>query len=337
MIGALGRTRPGGVSALLRAGAVAAPAALLILGSVAVPLPLVSVHPGPATSTGDLIRIDAATFSSKGSQHVTTVTLHDATLAEAVAGWLSPAVSVLPRTTIYPPGTTRDEVNRRNASEMDASQEAAKVAALRELGYEIRAAGALVQATVEGMPAAKTLTAGDVIVAADGTPVGSAGDLGSLIGRHGRGEAVRLTVRRGGDLREVWVPVVREGGRSLIGVRLLPSFALPFRIEIDSGGIGGPSAGLAFALSIVDRLDSPDLTGGRTVAGTGTIDYDGNVGPIGGVPQKVRSALSVGARIFLVPRDQAGEAHAEAGGRMDVVGVATLHEAVTALLGRSAA
>lgn len=312
---------------------------VLVVGSVKVPLPLVTVHPGPAPSASGLIKIEAATFTSSGSFHVTTVTVFDATLLDAIWGWLSPDISVLPRSAVYPPDLTEEEVDEENATEMDASKVAATVAALRELGYPLEPDGALIRATAAGMPAAGKLRAGDVIVAVDGLPVLSLEEARVRIEARRIGERVRVSVRRDGALQEFALEVAASGDRPerpVIGVELEPSYKLPFAIVIDSQGIGGPSAGLTFALSIVDLLDPEDLTGGRKIADTGTIDFEGKVGPVGGVAQKVKAAERIGAQVFVVPKRQYEEATRAAGGRMSVIGVSTLREALEILRRRAA-
>lgn len=315
----------------LMAGALAG---AVTVGSFTLRLPLLIVAPGPARNAAEVVKIEGApTFSSEGSFLITTVTIADASLVDALRGWASAEVSVVPRSAIYPPGTTREELDRETATQMDDSQLNAAVAALRALGYELPRDGALIRATVRGLPAARELRAGDVIVAIDGRAVATPEDASAMISARRPGETLRMTVRRDGETRDFEVRVAQSKAlnKPVIGVQIIQSHRLPFEITIEAGEIGGPSAGLTFALTIVDLLSPEDLTHGRTIADTGTIDSSGNVGPIGGISQKVAAARKLGARVFLVPSKQLAEARAAAPPDMIVIGVSTLREALDAL------
>jgi PDZ domain-containing protein len=306
----------------------------LAVASFTVPLPMFTVDPGPAPSTADLIEIDARTFESKGEFHITTVTLSEATFADSVRGWVSPDVGVLPRSAVYPPDQTEQEVDTEIAAQMDESQYAAAVSALQELGYGLEMNGALVRATIKGTPSEKKIKPGDVIVAVAGTPIAAVEDLQTQLSRHSVGSDLTLAILRDEKPHEEKVRLVQRPEVSenpVVGVEVLQNFRLPFPIKIDAGSIGGPSAGLMFALAIVDLLDVDDLTAGRIIAGTGEILPDGTVRPIGGVTQKVEGAERVKARVFIVPAGEAEEAKRAVDGNMKVIGVATLHDAVAAL------
>jgi PDZ domain-containing protein len=309
-------------------------AGVLVAAVSTATLPLVTLHPGPALDATSLVEIDAQTYPSKGSIHLTTVSLLDANLWDAVRGWLSPNVDVYPKSAFYPSGLSDEEVIRENAAEMDTSEIAATVAALSELGFRLEADGALVRATQPGTSARRKLRPGDVIVEVDGRPVVSPVDVKSAIQRRRVGEVVEVSVMRAGERRLLpmrTMPARGAGGGGVIGAELLQSFRLPFGVAIDAGEVGGPSAGLAFALAIVELLDPLDLTRGRIIADTGTIDFEGRVGVVGGIQQKARGAARLGASLFLVPKAQQEEARAEAGPRMRVIGVSSLHEAVEVL------
>ncbi|MGH2733464.1 MAG: YlbL family protein [Actinomycetota bacterium] len=316
-------------------GAALAGTVMVTLSTVA--LPLVTIHPGPALNATRFVKIEAPTYPSKGSIHLTTVSLFDANLWDGLRGWLSPSIAVYPRSAFYPSGLSEEEVIRENVAEMDTSEIAATVAALSELGFRLEADGALVRATDPGTPADRKLQPGDVIVDVDGSPVSTPAEVRSAIGRRRVGETVEVSVMRAGERK--WFPMkaaaapTRGGRRVVIGTELLPNFRLPFNVTIDVGEVGGPSAGLAFALAVVDLLDPMDLTHGRIIADTGTIDFEGKVGIVGGIQQKAQGAARLGASLFLVPKEQQEEARAQAGARMRVIGVSSLHEAVEILRG----
>jgi PDZ domain-containing protein len=238
-------------------------------------------------------------------------------------------------------GTQSEEQNRTyNLSLMtDAKDTAAKVA-LTEAGYDVPVTyvGAVFVDVDPSFPAAKVLQPGDTVVAADGTKVATDQDLIDAIAAHRPGDEIELQIERLGVEGEISVkaPLVEnkaKPGKAQLGVSLAtrPKFTFPVDISIDSGDVGGPSAGLAFTLALIDRLTEGDLTGGTRVAVTGTIELDGSVGPVGGVRQKTRAAISAGAKVFLVPPDEYQDAVAAAGGRLKVEQVSSVAEALVAL------
>lgn len=321
-------------------------AGALVVASVTVPLPILAVHPGPTPDISKLITVDAPTSPPEGSFHLTTVTLYEATLADALRAWFSSTTEVIPRSAIYPPGKSRDEVRRETAAQMSESQYAATIAALRHLGYELPPEGALVRATLKDTPGEKHLRPGDVIVAVDGAKVTTLEDLRTLLGDREIGEEAMLTVRREGETIEVVSATIasdEEPQRPVVGIETIQNTKLPFAVSIKAGDIGGPSAGLMFALALVDLLDPEDLSGGKVVAGTGTIDVSGKIGAVGGVTQKLvatkcaRRIESDGretcrsADIFLVPAPELDEAQTAAHRGVVILGVSTLGEAVDTL------
>jgi PDZ domain-containing protein len=333
-LGGAGGGRPR--SRIFRTVVVAVVAGGLVAGAFVVPIKaFLEIRPGPAPDVEKLIQIpEARTYTSAGSLHLTTVTLFEATLFDTLRGWVDPKTAIVPREAIYPPGKSQREVDRETATQMDDSQFEATVAALRQLDYSLPEDGALVQQTESGTPAAAVVVAGDVIVGIDGNAVTGVGQMKALIGRHKVGEIVEVTVRRSDQTKTFTIKVAAARGDSkqpIIGVDVVQDFKLPFDVTIDAKGIGGPSAGFMFALGIVDLLTSEDITGGRAIAGTGTIDAEGNIGVVGGVTQKVFGAEAAGARYFLAPPAEAPEARRVAGSKMKVIAVATLSQAIVAL------
>jgi PDZ domain-containing protein len=318
--------------ALHTAGIVVLVAASFAAGWVR--LPYYALGPGPARDVLTLIEVDGApTYGSSGHLVLTTVRFTQITPLGGVVAWLDPEQAVVDEDVLYPPGLTPDEEERRAASEMDQSKiDAAFVVLSRLTGYpDDHGPGALIEQVGEGCPADRRLFAGDVIVRIDDEVVDSASEASRLIEAVPPGRPIELRVRADGEVRDVRVergrcPGIRE---PLIGISTVEPF--PIEISIESDDVGGPSAGLMWALGLYDLLTPGDLTDGRTIAGTGTIDRDGTVGPIGGILDKVVAARESGADILLVPTDNLGEVRDVDRGAMRVVPVGTFEDALAAL------
>lgn len=311
-------------------------ALLLWQAFFSVRVPYVALGPGPTVNTlgqadkHDVISVTGAPVStSKGQLRLVTVSVTpDLTLFEAVKGWLQHDYAVVPRELIYPPNQTTQQVDQQNAQEFKDSQTSAETAALAELGYPVQVTVKDVQA---GSPADGTLKPGDVITAVDGTKVTSAAKLTELIRSKPAGTPRTVTYTRAGATATATLTPRSEEGTTRIGVTVESKQPHPFQLKIDLDKIGGPSAGLMFTLGIVDKLEPADLTGGRVIAGTGTIDDDGKVGPIGGIPQKLLAAKRDGATVFLTPAGNCAEAVQNAVPGLPLVKVATLDDALNAL------
>ena len=180
-------------------------------------------------------------------------------------------------------------------------------------------------------PAAALVKAEDVVLAVDGSPVTGLDSLRSLLNGHKAGDTVMLRVRRAGKPTDLRVETRSSQGRTVLGIGVTPTFAFPFTVKISIDDIGGPSAGTMFALGIIDRLTPGDLTGGRHIAGTGTMDPEGQVGPIGGIQQKLVAARRAGAGWFLAPADDCPEVVGHVPSGLRVVRISTLHEARTSV------
>jgi PDZ domain-containing protein len=316
---------------------VLAPAVALAICLYAVELPVFVESPGNARSVLPLIDVDGTdTFESRGEFLLTTVSLGRANVYDALAAWVDPDAEVLREREVLAPGQTDREYERVSRSLMDQSKIAAVAVALESLTDYPRThgRGVIVQDVLGGTPAAGELFPGDLITSIDGDPLGDVGELRRLIDDAGTERSLRLRVRpvEGGDTRQVSVRPARVEGqdRPVIGIVSVDNF--PFDVRISSGDIGGPSAGLMWALGVTDLLTEEDLTAGRQVAGTGTIDLQGRVGPIGGVRLKIVAAEEAGADLFLVPRGNMAEARGAAD-EIDLVAVATVDQAVGALDG----
>jgi PDZ domain-containing protein len=250
-------------------------------------------------------------------------------------GWAQQARAVLPVESVFPANITRAQQEEQATAQMVSSQEAATAAALTELGYDIPVTLS-VAAAVPGSGAEGVVEETDVLVALNGEPITTHLNLIEDLGRVNPGDDVVLGVLRDGEPMDLTItttvaPTAEGGERAALGVFVASEFDFPFEVNIQIENIGGPSAGLMFALAIVDRLTPEDELNGVTVAGTGTMETDGAVGAIGGIEQKMRGALRDGASWFLAPADNCAQVVGAIPDGLRVVKVATLHEARSAI------
>jgi Lon-like protease len=301
--------------------------------SATVRLPYYALGPGPARDVAPLIDVGSATFPSSGRLVMTTVRFRPVTAIGAVLTWLDPDEMLVEDDVLYPAGVSPEEEERRSISDMDQSKIAAAVVALSRVTDYPRdhGRGALIEQVGEGCPAEGALYPGDLITRIGGDPVRSASQARRLIDAVPVGEPIAFRIRADGD---VHTTTVRRGrcpdiDEPLVGITIVDPF--PFDIAIESGDIGGPSAGLMWALGLYEALTPADLTDGRTIAGTGSIDAEGNVGPIGGIVDKVVAAREAGADILLVPEANAAELEGVDRDGVRVVAVGSFDEALDAL------
>jgi Lon-like protease len=301
-----------------------------------IPIPsMVVSKPGPTRDVELLVDVDGTrTYSSEGSLYLTTVGIDlGVTFADWIAAAINPDQAVLSRASITQ-GLSLEELKREQEQQMDASQRDAAVVALGALGRAAPQGDGAPILSVVSEPAVDDLKPGDEIVSFEGEEVSTVCELLEGINSHEPGDLVELGVRRTGrvieeQLRLAENPVVP--GAPIVGVTLDMSaydFDPGFDYRFDTGPVSrGPSAGLMFSLGLYDRLTADDLTGGRKIAGTGTITCDGRVGPIGGVEQKVAAAKAVGAEVFLAPELNALAARSVADG-IEIVPVKTFEDAL---------
>lgn len=284
---------------------------LVVLGLVR--LPYFVLSPGPAREVEPLIHVNGhAVYPSQGHLLLTAVyeTAQQVNAYQALRGWLDPSEAVIPERYVLAPGQTPQQAQVLQLSIMDTSKIDAAVVALTGFAdYPAKhGSGVLVESTIPGSPADGKLFAGDVLKAADGQPLPDVAALTPKV-TAARGRTIDLTVDRAGKtLHLSLAPTTVKGiDHPVIGIGAVDTF--PFPLTIESGDIGGPSAGLMWTLGLIDLLTSGDLTGGKTIAGTGTIAVDdGSVGPIGGIQQKVIAAERAGAITFFAPADNFAEA-----------------------------
>jgi Lon-like protease len=272
-----------------------------------------------------------------GGIYYVNVVVRKATLLERLWPDIREGASLVPAHALNPTGLSEDERRKGNLREMSRSQQIAAAVALEELGYAVKAnpVGVLVSQVIPDTPAAGKLQPTDVILSVDGTRIRTVEELRTRLARKTPGEPVDVVVRRGDERKRYSVgtyarPEAPSRALMGVGVEQEADIDLPVDVRIETGDVGGPSAGLAFALDVVDELGH-DLDRGRKIAVTGEIELDGDVAPVGGLEQKTIGARRSGVDVFLVP---AGENAAEArkfAGDMRVVPVRNLQQALRAL------
>ncbi len=307
-------------------------------------LPYVTYNPGITVNVlGDndagkpIIQITGKpTYADDGELRMTTVFVsqRDAhnNLFELMHDWISRSAAVYPKDAIYPDdGGTVEQDRQEGQAEMTSSQDAATAAALTELGYDVTEA--VVSGVEKGSPADGTLETNDVILSVNGTKVTNSDQVVAAVTTAPPGQALEFDVRRKSKPLELSVTPREVDGRPQVGIQVgttTTKFPVDVTIGIDPS-IGGPSAGLMFSLGIYDTLTKGSLTDGQTIAGTGTIDAAGNVGPIGGIQQKIVGARNAGAELFMVPPDNCDEAVGAANGDMRLVEAPTTHSALESI------
>ncbi|MGA5123175.1 YlbL family protein [Streptomyces pseudogriseolus] len=330
----------------------------LLCAGVFIPVPYAEMSPGPTVNTlgkhgGEpVLQISGRrTYPTDGHLNMTTVRVTSAdyrmNLVEAVYGWLAHDTKVVPHDTLYPDGKTEEESTQENAEEFSQSQESAKVAALKELAIPVKS-WVIVSTVVKDAPAEGKLHAGDVIKAVDGEPVKEPSDVADLVTEHEPGEDVVFTIvpakeqaaaekqkRTATETEKVTITTRASDDagekRAVVGISAGTDHTFPFDVDIKLADVGGPSAGLMFALGIYDKLTPGSLTGGAFVAGTGTIDDDGKVGPIGGIEMKTVGARDKGAEYFLTPAENCAAAATDTPDGLTLVKVGTIDDALDAL------
>ncbi len=331
---------------------VSATAALAFIGVMTLPSPYVIDVPGPVFNTlgettvtdssGDqstvpVIKVDGATtYPTSGDLNMLTVSQWGSPSAlpsafEVLQGWISGTSRVIPIDQAYPPGTTTESEATANAESMASSQQTAVAAALTHLGYK-GSPELVVESISEGSHAQGVLVAGDVVTEVNGTAVSTVDQILALAAKASDADPLKVTFTRDGTKHtESIAPMTGEDGVKRLGVAVTISYSFPVSVTVNLENVGGPSAGMMFALGIIDTLTPGELTGGRSIAGTGTIDAEGKVGAIGGIQQKMVSAVRAGSTLFLAPSDNcdAVVGHIPAG--LSVVKVSTLDEALTAV------
>jgi len=285
--------------------------------------PLVSISGAPTYPTTGELRLTTVSESRGGSQVFT--------VGQVIAAYFSRQATVLPEEAVFGTPADRDQQQDASSQEWITSQESATVAALEALGTTVPATLTVVSVDAASH-ATGILEAGDVLLAADGGDLVGYNDLAAAVARHEAGQTLALTIERAGVTRDVDVTLLAsDDGRPLIGILVDPTFDLPVDVHVAIDSVGGPSGGTMFALAIMDLLTPQDELQGAKVAGTGTIDISGAVGPIGGIRLKMVGAANDGARYFLAPTSNCGEVVGHIPAGLDVYAVSTLDEAYAAI------
>jgi Lon-like protease len=293
--------------------------------------------PDRAKPLAERVQVEGARPTGAGDVYYVDVYVRRTSLLEDLLPFTRPeGATVVPEHALLPPGTSEEERDRQTAAEMLRSEKIASVVALRALGYDVAATplGALVLGVASDVPAAAALEAGDVIVAVDGKRVRTPLELRAEIGRRTPGDDVKLTIERSGERIEPTVQTVpnpEDPSRPVVGIQVdqEAKIELPIDVDIDLGRVGGPSAGLPFALEIV-RMLGRDVTHGCKVAATGELALDGAVLTVGGVLQKTIGARRTGVDVFLVPVENADVAQDHADG-LRVIPVESFQQALRTL------
>ncbi|MFT4210339.1 MAG: PDZ domain-containing protein [Microbacterium sp.] len=333
------RTRIGAVSLIV--------ALVALLALSLLPSSFVIETPGPVYNTlgtttdadGDevpVISVDGAqTYDTAGQLDLLTVQVtgtpeQPPSWLEVVAAWFDATKAVVPMESVYSTGQSSDERNAQNAAEMTDSQTEAEAAAFTSLGYDLDPVVGVYSVQDDGA-AAGVLVAGDEILAVDGTAVSSVDDLRAAVAA-GAGAPVTLLVSRDGAEQELQVaPAAGDDGTWLLGITVQMSYDMPYDVTFGLSNVGGPSAGMMFALGIIDQLTPGELNGGEAVAGTGTISADGTVGAIGGIRQKMWGAVEAGAEYFLAPASNCDDVVGYVPTGLRVFAVSTLDDSLTVL------
>jgi PDZ domain-containing protein len=307
-------------------------------------LPYYTISPGGGLPVNDRVTVQGArTYPTKGEVFLLFVRERArVNVWRYLQAKLDPDIDLFPEQS-FTGGRTPAQLRDQAIADMQNSQLAAKRVALEKLGYDVPPKGAVVFSTLPKSPASKVLKKGDVIVSVDGKPVRELSDLSKIITTHAPGDQVAVVVERDGTRVPVVMKTIKnpDGENAIIGVTVTQRYDFPVDIKIDTSDIGGPSAGLAMTLAIIDDLSPGDQTGGKRVAVTGTISGDGQVGEIGGIEQKAVAAKAADAQLFIVPKCTQPEGRAECLDELDrarkrsgdtpVVAVSTLDEALQAL------
>lgn len=314
----------------------------LVIAALVLPVPFVKLAPGPTFNViGDVdgeevisIR-GTTTYPTSGALDMTTVRESGGprgglTFFEAVGSWFNPDDAVVPRELIYPDDISGEEVRQRNAALFSTSESDAIAAAMNYLNLPLTTE-IVVTAVVSDAPADGVFEARDEILTVDGEQVQAPSDVVDAIRGAAVGTEFEFEVRRGGENKKLTVASAdnpTNAGSPYIGISVGELYSADFDIDFTLQDVGGPSAGLMFATGIVDKLTPEDLNGGEIVAGTGTITPSGEIGPIGGIRQKLAGARVAGAELFLMPVQHCAEAQGHIPDGLTVVPVSTLNQAI---------
>lgn len=321
---------------------------LLIVAVGLLPSPYAVQQPGPVLNTLGTTEIDgevrrvieidgAPTTESDAVLNMLTVRMighpdDPIRMIDVLPNLFRPGVEIVRLDALYPRGQTVEERDEANQMLMENSQVTATVAALRAMGQDVEGTVTVVDVVADG-PAAQVLRPGDILLTIDGVPATGSAQVRDLVGNSPAGSPMELRILREGSERTVSVtPSWSERDqRSLIGVTLTAEYDLPIDVDIALERTGGPSAGMVFALAILETLTEEDLIGDLVVSGTGTIDDGGAIGAVGGVPSKLQAAATAGSEVFLVPLANCSDLPDSLPSNLQIVPVEHMSEVLDAL------
>ena len=306
---------------------------------VSLTVPYAAEGPGPTVDTlgevdgTQVVDVQAPkTYEPSGHLNMTTVSVRtNMTLAQALGRWALTDDTLVPIDTVIPQNMTDEEVQESNKQAFTQSESAATIAAMDYLHLPVKITVAEV---VKDGAAADHLKKDDVITAVDGTEVTEPSEVQDIIKDKSPGDKVKVSVTRGDKELSEEIELgenPHDKGKALLGIAMLSQPKDDISVNYNLQDIGGPSAGMMFTLAVIDKLSDEDLTGGTFVAGTGTIQADSKVGPIGGIEHKIAAAHDAGAELFLAPKDNCSAAAGSDHGDMTIAQVENLDDAVAAM------
>ncbi|UNC92761.1 YlbL family protein [Candidatus Contubernalis alkaliaceticus] len=294
-------------------------------------------RPGSAENLKQIITVENGTDNSEeGSFFLVTVAQQPANLLFFMASLVAPSIEIYPAWRIHSPDIDLDEHYEIERQRMQDSQRQAKIVALRRLGYQvpITSEGALVMEVMEGSPLQNKIQPGDVIIQLNGEKIEMVEELVNKVQERPVGAEFNITFRRDKQVLTEAVSTVshtEDDQKAAFRISIRNWYPdLPVNIDIGTGAIAGPSAGLMFVLEIINQLEPEDISQGKKIVGTGTINIQEEVGPIGGIKQKIAAAEAIGADFFLVPSENMQEAKEAARG-IELIEVKTLQDALNFL------
>lgn len=314
---------------------------IMLVSAIAImPSPYVIERPGVVLNTlginegQPLVKIEGQTYPTSGELNLLTVSLvgspeQTPSWFEIAQAWIDPAQTILPVDEVFPPNQTVQQSDAESKAMMEESQQDAVAAALTGLGYKVPR-HLYISEVFKESPAAGKLIAKDFIQKANGQSIETVETLRKIIQTNGA-KPLELEVLRAGKTESISLTPYLDSKTYRIGVMTGYTYDFPVKVTISTGDIGGPSGGMMFALAVTDKLTPGKMTGGLNISGTGTIDVDGNVGPIGGIQQKMYAALRAGSKLFLAPSANCDEVVGHIPDGLNVVKVSTLAEAKSAV------
>ena len=307
-------------------------AGILMVVAWNIELPYLAFSSGPVSDAADaIVAEEVEVFPPEGELLMLTVVSQDVNIFEALIAAIDPAIDLVRREAYRPPGESDEQYRNRVLDQMSDSHRVSIAIALQQLGYEMQPAEVLVVGVLEGKAVSQVLAVGDTIDAINGLPVTSLSDISAALEMFEVGDVIELQITREGSVQVVEIKLTArddDAGGPMIGVTVQEMSEPPFPVSIETGVVGGPSAGMMHTLAIIDILTADELTNGHIVAGTGTVRPDGTVGNIGGIRQKIVGAEAAGAAYVLVPVGNYEAALTAERNSIEIVPVADISEAL---------